>query len=123
MQMNTWARTLVSVQWWMGRRSRSMLLMDRKSRSTRARDLYVATTLAASICSAATVVRMTYSPSRAASAVIWSWSRLKANVVFGDVQGVVLGHLVAADDLADPNPDLAGAGQAPGIHSGDDLGP
>src|ERR1035437_8897697 len=27
MQMNTWARTLVSFQWWMGRRSRSMLLM------------------------------------------------------------------------------------------------
>src|ERR1019366_8685454 len=74
------------------------------------------------MCSGPTVVRMTYSPSRAASAVIWSWSRLKANVVFGDVQGVVLGHLVAADDLADPNPDLAGAGQAPGIHSGDDLG-
>jgi len=28
--------------------------------------------------------------------------------VIGDVQGVVLGHLVPADDLPDPDPDLAG---------------
>src|SRR5674476_714925 len=38
----------------------------------------------------------------------------------GDVQDVVLGHLVPADDLADPNPDLAGIGQAPGNHGGGD---
>src|SRR5450759_1440602 len=42
--------------------------------------------------------------------------------VVGDGQGGVLGHLVAADDLADPDPDLPGAGQAPGNHGGGDLG-
>src|SRR5664280_3189214 len=42
--------------------------------------------------------------------------------VVGDVQGVVLGHLVPTDDLPDPDPDLGGTGQAPGSHSGDDLG-
>src|SRR5665811_1653755 len=41
--------------------------------------------------------------------------------VFGDVQGVVLDHLVPAHDLADPDPDLAGTVQAPGSHGGDDL--
>ena len=39
-----------------------------------------------------------------------------------DGQGVVLGHLVPADDLPDPDPDLAGTGQAPGTGGGDDLG-
>src|SRR5450759_3234785 len=42
--------------------------------------------------------------------------------VFGDVQDLVLGHLVPAHDLADPDPDLAGPGQAPGNDGGDDLG-
>src|ERR1035437_8279954 len=42
--------------------------------------------------------------------------------VVGDVQPVVLGHLVAADDLPDPDPDLGGAGQAPGNHGRADLG-
>src|ERR1035437_8223869 len=42
--------------------------------------------------------------------------------VFGDGQGVVLGHLVPADDLPAPGPDLARTSQAPGIHRGDDLG-
>src|SRR5665647_1427224 len=42
--------------------------------------------------------------------------------VFGDGQGVVLGHLVPADDFADPDPDLPGPVQAPRIHSGGDLG-
>src|SRR5450759_2582363 len=121
MQMNTCARTLASVQWWIGRRSRSMLLMDRKSRSTRARDLYVATTLAVSICSGPMVVAMTYSPSRAASAVILSLVTGEGERVVGDGQGVVLGHLVPADDFADPDPDLAGAVQAPGNHGGGDL--
>src|ERR1019366_3908253 len=41
---------------------------------------------------------------------------------FGDVQLVVLGHLVPADDLAYPDPDLAGTAQASGIGCGDDLG-
>src|SRR5664279_1885272 len=41
--------------------------------------------------------------------------------VVGDVQEVVLGHLVPADDLPDPDPDLAGTSQAPGSHGGDDL--
>src|SRR5450756_1062725 len=43
--------------------------------------------------------------------------------VLADVQDVVLGHLVPADDLPDPDPDLAGTGQAPGTGGGDDLGP
>jgi hypothetical protein len=34
----------------------------------------------------------------------------------------VLGHLVPADDLPDPDPDLAGITEAPGIDGGDDLG-
>ena len=34
----------------------------------------------------------------------------------------MLGHLVPADDFADPDPDLAGAVQAPGSRGGDDLG-
>ena len=34
----------------------------------------------------------------------------------------MLGHLVPADDLPDPDPDLAGTGQAPGNHGGGDLG-
>src|SRR5450756_2410742 len=42
--------------------------------------------------------------------------------VLADVQDVVLGHLVPADDLADPDPDLASTGQAPGTGGGDDLG-
>src|ERR1019366_1385982 len=42
--------------------------------------------------------------------------------VFGDVQDVVLGHLVPADDLANPNPNLARTGQAAGNDGGDDLG-
>src|SRR5664279_5939103 len=41
--------------------------------------------------------------------------------VGGDVQPVVLGHLVAADDLPDPDPDLGGTAQAPGAGGGDDL--
>jgi hypothetical protein len=40
---------------------------------------------------------------------------------FGDVQPVVLGHLVPADDFPDPDPDLAGTAQASGNHGGDDL--
>src|ERR1019366_1707804 len=47
---------------------------------------------------------------------------LVAEGVVGDGQGVVLGHLVPADDFADPHPDLAGTVQAPGNHGGDDLG-
>src|SRR5664280_1848916 len=42
--------------------------------------------------------------------------------VGGYVQGVVLGHLVPADDLPDPDPDLARTGQAPGTDGGNDLG-
>src|SRR5665647_1107083 len=42
--------------------------------------------------------------------------------VLADVQDVVLGHLVPADDLPDPDPDLAGTSQAPGNHSSADLG-
>src|SRR5674476_1540863 len=42
--------------------------------------------------------------------------------VVGDVEGVVLGHLVPADDLPDPDPDLPGTGQTPRVHGGDDLG-
>jgi hypothetical protein len=34
----------------------------------------------------------------------------------------VLGHLVPADDLPDPDPDLSGADQSPSNHSGGDLG-
>ena len=34
----------------------------------------------------------------------------------------MLGHLVAADDLPDPDPDLVGTAQAPGAGGGDDLG-
>src|SRR5665811_563576 len=41
---------------------------------------------------------------------------------FGDVQDVVLGHLVPADDLPDPDPDLASTAQPPRVHGGDDLG-
>jgi hypothetical protein len=41
--------------------------------------------------------------------------------IIGNVQDVVLGHLVPADDPPDPHPDLAGTGKAPGI-GGDDLG-
>jgi hypothetical protein len=33
----------------------------------------------------------------------------------------VLGHLVPADNLADPDPDLARTGQASGNDAGDDL--
>jgi hypothetical protein len=42
--------------------------------------------------------------------------------VLADVQDVVLGHLVPADDLPDPDPDLAGTGQAPGGRGSADLG-
>jgi hypothetical protein len=42
--------------------------------------------------------------------------------VVGDVQPVVLGHLVPADDLPDPDPDLPVIGQAARGHGGDDLG-
>src|ERR1019366_9468142 len=41
---------------------------------------------------------------------------------FCDVQDVVLGHLVPADDLTNPDPDLGGTGQAAGNDGGDDLG-
>jgi hypothetical protein len=34
----------------------------------------------------------------------------------------VLGDLAPADDLPDPDPDLADTAQAPSIHGGDDLG-
>src|ERR1035437_8710602 len=43
---------------------------------------------------------------------------LVAEGVVGDGQGVVLGHLVPADDFADPDPDLAGPVQAPGTGGG-----
>src|SRR5664280_2602700 len=46
----------------------------------------------------------------------------EGELVVGDVQPVVLGHLVPADDLPDPDPDLPGVGQAPRGHGGGDLG-
>src|SRR5674476_44696 len=46
----------------------------------------------------------------------------EGELVVLDVQDVVLGHLVPADDLPDPDPDLAGTSQAPGNHSTVDLG-
>src|SRR5674476_511158 len=112
MQMNTWARTLVSVQWWMGRRSRSMLLMDRKSRSTRGQRFVGRHYLDG--------VHL-LGPDGGADDVEPVQGRLggdglrvagERERVVGDVQDVVLGHLVAADDLPDPDPDLAGTGQA-----------
>jgi|ERR1700722_5712638 hypothetical protein len=39
MQISTWARPRPSSQWWIGRRSRSSALIQRKSRSTRERSL------------------------------------------------------------------------------------
>ena len=46
----------------------------------------------------------------------------EGELVVGDVQDVVLDHLVPADDLADPDPDLPGTAQTPRVHGGDDLG-
>src|SRR5579862_3786030 len=54
MQVSSWARTRSPSQWWIGRRSRSSPLMERKSRSTRERLLQAVTVQGASSASAET---------------------------------------------------------------------